>query len=705
MEVDQLAHYTQKSWLEWLELMANLGMVRDIDFQLAKFFARQENCASAPCVAVMVCAVSYELSKGNTCLPISHNWNPLRALGASQLEPLFAKELLQCDWLAELKTSSLVAHDFQQAMCLPLVFEFGSLYLQKYWHFEGALAQKLLEYAEPISIETSQLSQLKTQLDQLFAWQFNYLFSELKVLKHDNASHNQIQRAICESLDVVDSTGLAFDKIVAIATEAKSASELAALTDYIPLSACLNHQKVAAATALTRRFCVISGGPGTGKTTTVSKLLAALVVSSDTHLDIKLAAPTGKAAARLTESIGQAIDSLPVPPEIKQKIPTSASTLHRLLGAIPNRSEFKHNAQNPLHLDLLILDEASMVDLPMMCKLLNALPAHARLILLGDRDQLSSVEAGAVLGDICQLGNQGYSPAHSAILDKLTGYQLPRSQQLGSAINDSLCVLQKSFRFHSRSGIGQLARAINSGHHDSVSTVFQAGYDDIDHHPVDADSYAQLVAQLVNRYQQYLSLRFVNNGTMHMASFARDVLHSFAGTRLLCAVREGEFGVEGTNIYIENALARKGLIPKDRDTWYIGRPVMVKNNDHSQQLYNGDIGICLLDESLSEPRLKVYFELADGSVKGVLPSRVPPHETAYSMTIHKSQGSEFDHTLLLLPKTPTPVLTRELFYTGVTRAKHQLSVYADPAIMQRAIQQKTARSSHLSQRLVTDGAR
>ncbi|MPW37822.1 exodeoxyribonuclease V subunit alpha [Vibrio sp. B1Z05] len=699
---EQLSKYRQKSWLDWLHVMAGVGMVRDIDFQLAKFFAEQEKTASAAHVAVMVCAVSYELSKGNSCLPISNAWNPLKSFGVTQLESLFDPQLLVCDWADELTKSSLVAQDFQQAMRLPLVFEFGSLYLQKYWHFEGALAQKLLEYAEPIAMDVQQLSVLRLQLDQLFTWQLSYLFKDIQTLKKANASDAQIHRAICESLDVVDTADIALDKLVAIASSAKSASDLEVLNEYIPLSACLNHQKVAAATALTRRFCVISGGPGTGKTTTVSKLLAALVASSEVELDIKLAAPTGKAAARLTESIGQAIDSLPVSPEIKEKIPTSASTLHRLLGAIPNRTEFKHNAKNPLHLDLLILDEASMVDLPMMFKLLNALPANARLILLGDRDQLSSVEAGAVLGDICQLGGQGYSAAHSELLNKLTGYQLPASPYVGTAISDSLCVLQKSFRFHSRSGVGQLARAINSGSSSKATEVFASQYQDIEHFEVNSERYAQLIDTLATRYKEYLNLRFEQNGTLSMSAFARTVLQSFAQTRLLCAVREGEFGVEGTNANIEKVLARKALIAADRDTWYIGRPVMVNSNDHSQHLYNGDIGICLLDESLQEPRLKVYFELPDGSVKGVLPSRVPPHETAYSMTIHKSQGSEFDYTLLLLPKTMTPILTRELFYTGVTRAKNRLSVYADVGIMQRAIKQKTARSSHLSQRLQTD---
>lgn len=435
--------------------------------------------------------------------------------------------------------------------------------------------------------------------------------------------------------------------------------------------------KVAAAVALTRRFAVISGGPGTGKTTTVTKLLAALIeqATHEKNLTIKLVAPTGKAAARLTESIGKAVQELPVSPELKAKIPTESSTLHRLLGAIPNSAEFRHNKQNPLHLDILVIDEASMVDLPMMYKVVDALPKHARLILLGDKDQLASVEAGAVLGDICSFHALGYGKEQASAIAKLTGFDtLAHTGNSASSIADSLCMLQKSYRFDARSGIGQLAKAVNSGSAASVDNVWARDFSDIEHFALSSQHYNQMMQTLVQEYGRYLKRigqQEIDPKTGEPESLthkAKAVLDTFNQCRLLCAIREGDFGVAGLNQRIECTAARKFIQVQD-EIWYHGRPVMVTRNDHGLGLYNGDIGICMQDDSEEEPRLKVFFELPDGSVKSVLPSRVPEHETAYAMTIHKSQGSEFDYTLMILPPDFSPILTRELIYTGITRAK------------------------------------
>ena len=213
----------------------------------------------------------------------------------------------------------------------------------------------------------------------------------------------------------------------------------------------------------------------------MTKLLAALIEQAKQSNElptIKLVAPTGKAAARLTESIGKAVAQLPVEEALKQAIPTDASTIHRLLGALPNSAEFRHNQNNLLHLDILVVDEASMVDLPMMYKLVDALPKHARLILLGDKDQLASVEAGAVLGDICSFNQFGYSAAQGNLVAQLTGYQtLSHSNRNNTSIADSLCMLQKSYRFDARSGIGQLAKAINAGSAQQVDWVWQKSFE------------------------------------------------------------------------------------------------------------------------------------------------------------------------------------------------------------------------------------
>ncbi|QKJ88482.1 exodeoxyribonuclease V subunit alpha [Paramixta manurensis] len=452
-------------------------------------------------------------------------------------------------------------------------------------------------------------------------------------------------------------------------------------------------QKIAAAVAISRKVSVISGGPGTGKTTTVAKLLAALIRLTPTPLRIQLAAPTGKAAARLTESLGKALRALALEEGELAKFPAEATTLHRLLGAQPNSQRMRYHAGNPLHLDVLVVDEASMVDLPMMANLISALPAHARVIFLGDRDQLASVEAGAVLGDICRCAEAGYSVAWAAQLSQLTGCRVEGTDSEGvSHVRDSICLLRKSYRFDEHSGIGQLALAVNAGDVARVNQTFNAGFADISRVSLNsADAWQQLLDDSVAGYGTWL--RLIKEGAP-----PREVLNAFNRYQLLCALREGPFGVAGLNGSIERALARHHLIqrPLGPTKWYSGRPVMIARNDSALGLFNGDIGIAMPD---GEGEIKVFFSLPDGSIKAVQPSRLPVHDTAWAMTVHKSQGSEFEHTALVLPNHFLPVLTRELVYTAITRARQRLTLYADDAVFARAVRARTQRRSGLLARL------
>ncbi|MEQ9864256.1 exodeoxyribonuclease V subunit alpha [Pectobacterium aroidearum] len=454
-------------------------------------------------------------------------------------------------------------------------------------------------------------------------------------------------------------------------------------------------QKVAAAVALTRRIAIISGGPGTGKTTTVARLLAALIeLNTGEALRIQLAAPTGKAAARLTESLGQALHRLSVEPQQREAFPQEATTLHRLLGAVTDSQRLRHHQDNPLHLDVLIVDEASMVDLPMMANVIAALPPHARIIFLGDRDQLASVEAGAVLGDICRFAEAGYSRARAQQLQRLTGCKLDESGPEGQAtVSDSICLLRRSYRFDPHSGIGQLALAVNGGDDVRVRAVLNGKFADITCSPLaEAEEYQAMLAQCVEGYRDYLQL--IAAGASPDA-----VLLAFQRYRQLCALREGPFGVAGLNQRIEQALHQAGLIQRSRNPlnrWYPGRPVMIERNDAALGLFNGDIGIAMTGES---GELRVFFPLPNGETKDVTPSRLPPHETAYAMTVHKSQGSEFDHTALVLPNHYLPVLTRELVYTAITRARQRLSLYTDIRILCRAVKTPTQRYSGLEERI------
>ncbi|GAA3581733.1 exodeoxyribonuclease V subunit alpha [Gibbsiella greigii] len=456
-------------------------------------------------------------------------------------------------------------------------------------------------------------------------------------------------------------------------------------------------QKIAAAVAATRRIAVISGGPGTGKTTTVAKLLAALVqLAGEARLRIQLAAPTGKAAARLTESLGRASRKLALTPAQQALFPQEAATLHRLLGAQPNSQRMRYHRGNPLHLDVLVVDEASMVDLPMMARLIAALPAHARVIFLGDRDQLASVEAGAVLGDICRFTEQGYTTARASQLARLTGYVVPGQDSAGSAaVRDSLCLLRKSYRFDAGSGIGQLAFAVNAGDGKAALAALDGRFGDLHGYPLaETADYQALLAASVAGYRDYLA-------QMAAGADAGQTLAAFGRFQVLCALREGPFGVVGLNERIEAGLQRAGLISRPSGSlarWYPGRPIMIGRNDSALGLFNGDIGIALPEPGSGE--LRVHFPLPDGSIKSVQPSRLPAHETAYAMTVHKSQGSEFDHTLLVLPNHMLPVLTRELVYTAITRARSQLSLYAVDTVLLSAIKTPTQRRSGLAERLL-----
>ncbi|MDF7667344.1 exodeoxyribonuclease V subunit alpha [Orbaceae bacterium ESL0727] len=470
-------------------------------------------------------------------------------------------------------------------------------------------------------------------------------------------------------------------------------------------TAVIDWQKVAVAMALLDNVTIISGGPGTGKTTTVAKIIAGILLMQPS-VRIVAAAPTGKAASRLTESLTQAMAKLAF---TNMDMRYEAITLHRLLGAKAESRHFTYNKHNPLHLDLLIIDEASMVDLNMMARVIEALPDSARLILLGDKDQLSSVEAGAVFGDLCGLVTRGYSHARATELTELTGYAIPYQQNAllnqpnRASLADSLCLLQKSYRFNDASGIGRLANAINEGKITAVRELLSdSALTDIHYHNLALpNEYPALLSESVIYYRDYLA-SIKQYGTQNIGQ----ILQKFAQYRLLCAVRDGLFGVAGLNQQIESHLAQQGLIDlHSNDSWYIGRPIMILRNSVTLGLYNGDIGITLLSESDQDvastfgkqknPKLRVYFPFSDGSIKGFSPYRLPAHETAYAMTVHKSQGSEFDHISLILPTDYVPILNRSLLYTAITRAKKTAAIYATEAILAQTVKTETERQSGL----------
>ncbi len=421
-------------------------------------------------------------------------------------------------------------------------------------------------------------------------------------------------------------------------------------------------QRSAARMALTHRFSVISGGPGTGKTATVARILVLLLeMSGDSPPRIMLAAPTGKAALRLHQSILHAAEHLDLPDEIRNNLPTGVSTIHRLLGVQLRRDGFRHNRDNRLPCDILVVDEASMVDLQLMSGLMEALRDDARIILLGDRNQLASVEAGAVLADICDGTGQGVVPVTQ---------------------------LTRSYRFGDDSGIAALSHLITNGESAAAAALLKSGqYPDIIWRPLPpGKAFEEAFSAAVREgYAPYLQ-----------AASPAEALAELGTFRVLSPLRSGPQGIENLNRLCLNTLAPERK--KDTRSFRM-MPVMITGNNYELGLFNGDTGVVMDNDGTRA----VWFENPEGGLRHLSPLRLPPNETAFALTAHKSQGSEFDRVLLILPDQISEVISRELLYTAVTRARSSLEIWGVEEVFRQTVERRTLRTSGLSDRLAAGG--
>lgn len=442
-------------------------------------------------------------------------------------------------------------------------------------------------------------------------------------------------------------------------------------------------QQLAAIIAQLKSFVVISGGPGTGKTYTMARLLALATPLAETPLQIRMAAPTGKAAARMEEAIRKAKQQLPS--ELAHAIPEQAETLHRLLGYRPGKHGFRYDRENQLRLDLLVVDEASMIDVPMMDALLQALPHTSRLILLGDRNQLASVEAGSLFSDLCNKTSTTVSPPLFDLIQTVTPTPGLQKKKSIPVMADSVVFLRTSYRFQKTSGIGKLATAVNNGDSAKIEQILDSQLPDvINEQSTGKKRENWLRIQIIQQFQPIFQ--------------APDVDHAFAAMeqfRFLCALRQGTAGVENINALVEKTLRHQGLITTDAPQ-YPGRPIIIRRNHYGMQLFNGDSGLLFNDH---KGRLRAWFRHPDNTLYPVTPARLPEHDTAYAITIHKAQGSEFEQVLLLLPEEESLVLSRELIYTGITRTRSQLVLCSTRKILDYAIKKRTRRYSGLAEKL------
>ncbi|KGD66039.1 exodeoxyribonuclease V subunit alpha [Alcanivorax nanhaiticus] len=640
MQADLFEQVPEADWKSTLEQLLEKKILRHLDVAVARFL-HEQSTGTHDTVLYLAAFTSQQQASGHLCLELKQTREALR----SQLGELpFSGDY--ADWVVALSESDLVSQDGTT----PLVLDGSRLYLRRNWSQEVAVAESIRQrLATPSAID---VNELRTALDTLFP----------------------------------DSDGQ------------------------------LNWQKIACALASRSAMAIITGGPGTGKTTTVVRLLGllqSLAMGEGKRLRIRLAAPTGKAAARLTESIGDQVEQLDVEAAVREAIPTDVTTLHRLLGTRPDSRHFRHHQHNPLHADLVVVDEASMIDMDMMASLLQALSPHTRLILLGDKDQLASVEAGAVMGDLCRHARDGRYQAdtvafvqQSCSMDVSAFRELPG--QPGNALAQHTAMLRTNWRSKDSPGISALANAVNE---EDLATLRQAftHHDNLHRHTLksESDDLERLLLKGSGGHPGlHTLLEAVKTPPRQRGEFddwASSLLKQLTHQQLLSGLRSGPFGVEQLNQRITRFLQRRELIREQE--WYAGRPVMMTRNDYQLGLMNGDVGLTLplLEEKNGHPELllRVAFQLPDGRIKWVLPSRLDGVETVYAMTVHKSQGSEFTHTLLLLPDAPHPLLTRELVYTAITRARQTFTLleYGKSVVLESAVRKPTRRASGLAERL------
>jgi exodeoxyribonuclease V alpha subunit len=505
----------------------------------------------------------------------------------------------------------------------------------------------------------------------------------------------------------------------------------------------IDWQRVAALVALSGRLTVVSGGPGTGKTTTVVGVLACLL-DGNPDLRIALAAPTGKAAQRMQEALVERAGSLP--PELAARLPRTSFTLQRLLGTLPG-GRFQHHRDNPLPFDVIVVDEASMIDVALATHLLEAVAPNARLVMLGDKDQLAAVEAGAVFAELSaqpvfsDAGAQRIATALSMPKDELIGalpkagttpasggkwpeepdYVMPEdedsvnvtevdwhpqpalaSRSQGNPLTDCVVWLERNYRFGLDSDIGRLSEAIRRGSPEEALAALSVDngqpnsskavlFDDAS--PTLSE---RVIARLSAGFDPYAQALSEALGA-HADTDATPLFEALNRFRVLAATRLGPRGVDEINARVAAQVCSRASVTLALGAqWFAGRPVIVTRNDYALGLFNGDVGIAL---PAADGSLRVCFRLADGSLRYVSPAALPPRDTAFALTVHKSQGSEFDHAALVLPGGPSRVLSRELIYTAITRARSRVDVTGSPSLFAQAVATPTRRDSGLAARI------
>lgn len=609
---------------ELISTLRAAGVLSALDVALADELPRLPDAPADPRLTLALALLSRHVSEGHVCLPLAELADGSLA-ARLELEPDPIPQLSLAEWEALVRESPLVAAPDSPAPA-PLVLDAGGrLYMRRYFEHERALAAQV----------RARTREVASGLDEA-----------------------ELEAGLRRHFDTAEPENL---------------------------------QRLAAETALRRRLTLISGGPGTGKTSTVVKILALAIEQAAACgrplPRIKLMAPTGKAAVRLVEAIRGAKNQLKCVAAVREAIPTEVTTIHRALlevARIPGADALERSRE--LAADIVLVDESSMVDLTLMARLFAAVPETARIILLGDKDQLASVEAGAVLGDLCSAGLA------------LPGDAATRARAAG------VVHLTRSYRYSETSGIAALARAIQRADLEAVLEVLRdPNYPDVTCHAElpEKELGPGLSAAALRGYTPYLEAALAD---------PQSALKKFDGFRVLCAHRRGPLGVEHVNRQIAQLLFERDLLAR-ADGACAGWPLLVTQNDYRNRLWNGDLGLVAPDgvakdqdvaaalAGSSRGPLCAWFLTPEGTARRLGLGRLPPHEPAFALSVHKSQGSEVDEVAVVLPKEVSPVVTRELLYTAVTRARKSVTIFASSTLLEAAVKRSIARSSGLLSQL------
>ena len=616
-----------------LDRLREAGVFERLDVRFAEAMLRLAREAD-PRVALALALASRQVSAGHVCLDLARLTRAPQLLAGTGEETAIDLPPVEA-WLDALRASRLVG---DASGATPLVLDStGRLYLRRYFDHERRLAEAIATRVGAAP-ETVDRALLADGLARLFGPPAPVAADATRAPKAAAARGHDDQLAL-------------FANAVAPETD---------------------RQALAARTAVERRFTVISGGPGTGKTSTVVRILALLaeqaLARGERPPRVQLLAPTGKAAARLSEAVTQAKATLACREEVRDAIHVAASTIHRALGMRSGGTRrARHDATTPLPVDVVVVDEASMVDLALMVRLFDAIPERARVILLGDKDQLASVEAGAVLGDICG-----------------AGFVTPPRAKIAACIVQ----LTRSWRYAAESGIGALARAINAGDADAALALLRDPRV-TDVRLVEGEATRALWPELRAAVVDGFAPCFEGSGAERLRALGR--------FRVVCAHRRGPHGLVAMNRAIEALLAERGWIDR-RGDHYAGLPLLVTQNDYGARLFNGDLGI-VTPHPDDPTRLRAEFPDEHGGTRTLALARLPPHEPVYATSVHKCQGSEMDEVAVVLPPEPSPLTTRELLYTAVTRARHGVTIYGSADVVRHAVQARVERASGLRDRL------